>query len=302
MPQTFLKTKNLFDLLSFLQKACYNEQQCDMILKQTQIGEVKKMETLEEYSELVSLFDKQLQFAQNIQKKIIPKSSEFVSNDYHLFARLHPFRKVGGDFYDFHTFDNGQVSFILADATGHGIDAAMITSMVKLIYSYAMDNPKLQTHPAALMQQIERDIEKQLTATFFSALTLFLDPKSQTLRYANAGHPAGLLIHDEIQLLKPTLPLLGLHHMMSSINYNDCTLPFKPGSKLLLFTDGLIDTINENNESFSIEGVLRIVRENKDLPVNNLCRKLLDYHSDFRGGMDINDDICLLGIEYDRCL
>ena len=258
------------------------------------------METLEEYSELVSLFDKQLQFAQNIQKKIIPKPSEFISNDYHLYALLRPFRKVGGDFYDFHCFEDGRVSLILADATGHGIDAAMITSMVKLIYSYAMENPELQAHPAALMQRIERDIEKQLTATFFSAFTLFFDPGAQTLSYANAGHPAGILIGDTIERLNPSLPLLGLHQMMSAISYDDCVLPFKRGDKLILFTDGLVDTQNEKDEPFAIERVASFAEKHRQLPVSSLCDRLIEYHSEFRGLMDISDDICLLGIEYDR--
>ena len=140
------------------------------------------MESIKEYSELVSLFDKQLQFAQNIQKKIIPQPSEFVSDTYHLYAMLKPFRKVGGDFYDFHNLDEDKISLILADATGHGIDAAMITSMVKLIYSYAMENELVREHPSMLMQRMERDIEKQLTSTYFSAFALVLDPGANTLR------------------------------------------------------------------------------------------------------------------------
>ena len=87
------------------------------------------MNSSENYESLVSLFDKQLEFAQNLQKKIIPAPGSFVSDHYHFYSYLKPFRKVGGDFYDFHFMDNGKISLLIADATGHGIDAAMITSM-----------------------------------------------------------------------------------------------------------------------------------------------------------------------------
>nr|WP_320026081.1 hypothetical protein [uncultured Acetobacterium sp.] len=96
------------------------------------------MNSSDHYESLVSLFDKQLEFAQNLQRKIIPSPGSFVSDHYHFYSYLRPFRKVGGDFYDFHFLDNGKISLLIADATGHGIDAAMITSMIKLSYSYTM--------------------------------------------------------------------------------------------------------------------------------------------------------------------
>ena len=262
-------------------------------------SEVRNLESIKEYSELVSLFDKQLQFAQNIQKKIIPQPSEFVSDTYHLYAMLKPFRKVGGDFYDFHNLDEDNISLILADATGHGIDAAMITSMVKLIYSYAMENELVREHPSMLMQRMERDIEKQLTSTYFSAFALVLDPGANTLRYANAGHPSAILVGDDITLLKPSLPLVGLHQLMSSINYQDITVPFKNGDKFIIFTDGLIDAQNTSNELFSMERLTEIVKKHMTHPINTICQEILKEYNLFTEGTDDMDDVCLLGIEYD---
>lgn len=259
------------------------------------------MEKYKEYAELVSLFDKQLQFAQNIQKKIIPKPHSFYSDHYHLFAYLKPFRKVGGDFYDFHSLDDEQISLILADATGHGIDAAMITSVVKLIYTYGMKDPQISASPSRLMQQIEMDIEQQLTSTFFSAITLHLDPRKKTLKYSNSGHPDAVIITSEgIELLKPTLPLLGLHQMMSHVSYEDLIHPFKQGDKLLLFTDGLLDAQNDAGESFSMERLLEFIEPRKEDAVTNLCNQIIAMHNTFKENTESNDDICLLGLEFDN--
>ncbi|MEG0309601.1 MAG: SpoIIE family protein phosphatase [Eubacterium sp.] len=257
------------------------------------------MENKIDYREIVELLDKQLQFAQNIQKKIIPRPSEFISDYYYLYAMLKPFRKVGGDFYDFHIFDNNKVSLVLADATGHGIDSAMITSMIKLIYSYAMRNESICFSPSKLIERIELDIEQQLTATFFSALALILDPNTNTLCFSNAGHPSALLISDAITFLKPSLPLLGLHHMMSQISYDDIVLPFKPGDKLILFTDGLIAAQSKNGDIFSIENIIDIIEKNKSLSISILCSKILKTFDSFRNHFELMDDTCLLGVEYD---
>lgn len=257
------------------------------------------MERIKEYSELISLFDKQLQFAQNIQKKIIPKAQYFHSDDYHLHTYLKPFRKVGGDFYDFHELEDDKMSLILADATGHGIDAAMITSMVKLIYTYGMKDETIRNSPAALMAQIDSDIEQQLTSTFFSAIALVLDPVENTLRFSNAGHPSGLLIGETIRQLKPTLPLLGLHQMMSSIEYEDELLPFVKGDKLLLYTDGLIDAQNDKGEVFSMDRLMDCVEARKNEPITPLCNHIIKTLTTFTNNAEANDDICMLGIDYD---
>lgn len=257
------------------------------------------MDNLKECHKIVELYDKQLEFAQNIQKKIIPLPGLFKSDYYHFYAKLRPFRKVGGDFYDFHVFDDDRVSLILADATGHGIDAAMITSMVKLIYSYAIKNPETADSPALLLKQMEHDIEQQLTSTFFSAFSILFDPCHQTIRFANAGHPSALLISDDLHLLKPTLPLIGLHGMMSRIEYTNMELPFKKGDKLILFTDGLIDAQNSANEAFGMENVLKVVEPLRDYPLSLLCDRIIAENERFKGSAQQGDDICLIGIEYD---
>ncbi|MEG0377313.1 MAG: PP2C family protein-serine/threonine phosphatase, partial [Eubacterium sp.] len=167
------------------------------------------------------------------------------------------------------------------------------------IYSYAMRNDEICYSPGKLMERIEIDIEQQLTSTFFSAFTIVLDPFKNTLRYSNAGHPSAILISDKITLLKPSLPLLGLHQMMSSISYDDNIVPFKSGSKLILFTDGLIDAQNKENELFSMEKLVSIVERYQDLAINSICAQIIKSYNDFIEDTEITDDVCLLGIEYD---
>lgn len=251
-------------------------------------------------NELMVILDQQLQSAQNIQKKIIPKPQTFQSDYYHFFAYLKPFRRVGGDFYDFHIFDDDQVSLILADTTGHGLDAAMITSMVKLIYTYGMKDPELRDSPSKLLGQLDQDIEAQLSSSFFSSFDLRLDPHRQELLYSNAGHPAGLLVHgNEVEELNPTLPLIGMHQIMSMVEYKDQRRDFGEGDKLIIFTDGLIDAKNVNDEEYGILRVIDIIRDRAEKPIPEICGAILDGFREYTEGTTSADDICLLGLEYD---
>lgn len=260
------------------------------------------MNSSDHYESLVSLFDKQLEFAQNLQRKIIPSPGSFVSNNYHFYSYLRPFRKVGGDFYDFHFMDNGKISLLIADATGHGIDAAMITSMIKLSYSYTMKDNRINQSPSLVLKQIESDISQQMDNTFFTAIALVLDPKDGVLYFANAGHPDAILMksNHKIEMLKPNLPMLGLQQFMKTMHYFDMRINFSKGDKLLLFTDGLVDAKNPDREDFSIERVVSVVKKNFDLPINLIGGHIIDACIEFKEDQAPSDDICILGIEVDE--
>ncbi len=255
----------------------------------------------ENYESLVSLFDKQLQFAQNLQKKIIPSPGSFVSDQYHFYSYLRPFRKVGGDFYDFHFLENGKICLLIADATGHGIDAAMITSMIKLSYSYTMKDNQINQSPSLILKRIESDISQQMDNTFFTAIALVFDPREKVLYFANAGHPDAILLkaNHQIELLKPNLPMLGLQQFMTTMHYFDMRINFSKGDKLFLFTDGLVDAKNSDQEEFSFERVISVIKKHADLPINLIGSHIIEACAKFKQDQAPSDDICILGIEVD---
>ncbi len=260
------------------------------------------MDNSKKYRELVALFDKQLEFAQNLQKKIIPKPESFKSDHYHFYSYLRPFRKVGGDFYDFHLINKSSYNLIISDATGHGIDAAMITSMIKLSYSHAMQDNRINQSPCLVLKHIESDIEQQFTNTFFTTIGIFLDPESESLYYANAGHPSGIVIKSDgtIKILKQNMPMLGLYQLMSNAHYYDMRVDFSNGDKLILFTDGLTDARNHNKEEFTFDRILSVINDSITLPVSRLCGNIINSCLEFKQNQTASDDICLIGIEYDH--
>jgi sigma-B regulation protein RsbU (phosphoserine phosphatase) len=189
----------------------------------------------------------------------------------------------------------------MADATGHGIDAAMITSMIKLSYSYSMKDNHINKSPSLVLKQIESDISQQMDNTFFTAIALVLDPQEKVLYYANAGHPDAILMKasNQVELLKSNLPMMGLQQFMQTMHYADIRINFSKGDKLLLFTDGLIDAKSPEKEEFSIERVVSVVKKHHDMPINMIGGHIIDACLDFKQHQAPSDDICILGIEVD---
>ncbi len=252
-------------------------------------------------NDMIELFDEQLKNAERIQKKIIPDSGQFQSRYYSFYSYLKPFRRVGGDFYDFKIFNDDCVSFFLADATGHGIDAAMVTGMVKLIYSYSLKIDEVNRSPGKTIERVDKDIESLLDFSFFSCFGILLDPKNKKIYWNNAGHPPAFLIsqNNTVTPLSAVLPLIGMHSMLSFVDYSDQENQFAPGDKLILYTDGLTEAKNADGEEYSVERVQKRIDEYKHLQVQTLCEILINDYKDFTKGTEATDDICLVGIEFE---
>ncbi|MFZ7120540.1 MAG: SpoIIE family protein phosphatase [Eubacteriaceae bacterium] len=246
------------------------------------------------------IFNKQLEFAQNIQKKIIPRSNRFKSQYVNFYSYLKPFRKVGGDFYDFFLLDSHKVSITIADMTGHGIDAAMITSMVKLILKHCSKRKGLLKKPQKVIEFVEKDIEEVIPDNFFSMMYLVIDPMKKSIEYCNAGHPSAILFRKKqniFQMLHPNKPLVGLSKYMPDGNTCSTSVLYESGDQLFLYTDGIPETRNTSRQFYNTNRLLDIIRKSHTLSIDEVCHNIISSIDEFRNGNDEEDDVCLLGIQ-----
>jgi len=246
------------------------------------------------------IFSKQLEFAQNIQKSIIPDGNTFKAAHYEVFSYLKPFRKVGGDFYDLFNLENGKFGIAIADMAGHGIDAAMITSMVKLILTHCSKSEGVLENPAKVMEYVEEDINEVVPNNYFSMIYMVLDPVKQSIKYSNAGHPTPILYRKKqnlIQLLKANMPLVGLNKYMPDQESVQNSVLYEPGDQLYLYTDGIPETRNMKGEFFNINRMLDIIRSAEGAPVESVCKEIIKKTKGFRNSLSQDDDICLIGIQ-----
>lgn len=157
-------------------------------------------------------------------------------------ARLYqPMEQLGGDFYDLRVLGPNLYELIIADVSGHGVPAALLTAMLKV----SLDSHRSASlSPAALVDQVNRDLcrSKGQTSQFLTLLVLRLDLEAQSLSYCGAGHNEALLYRADgrLERLEPNAPAIGLR---SDEVFTARSAPWRPGDSLVLFTDGLTDLV-----------------------------------------------------------
>jgi sigma-B regulation protein RsbU (phosphoserine phosphatase) len=176
--------------------------------------------------------------ARKIQQTLIPQALEQLPG-YEIKTLYQPFRDVGGDYFDVIDLQDGRTLLAVADVSGKGMAAALLAATIQaLVRSIA----NVGAEPLALARQINQHLSRHTpTDRFATAVFLLLHRGSGELTYVNAGHNAPIIFaHGALKLLEPTGMPLGL---FSDAKYETNTATICSGDSLLLFTDGLTDSI-----------------------------------------------------------
>ena len=206
-----------------------------------------------------------------------------------------PLSEIGGDLYDFfRPAERNLFGVFIADVTGHGISAALLTGMVKAMTNMA-DAEKLS--PAGMLGFLNERILGLKKGDYLSAIYALYDSDSSSLRFARAGHPYPLLIRgDKITELRSRGALLGIS---SDQVFEERELPLLPDDRLILYTDGLPEALDPNGAQFAdrMENELRGLRA---LPIGELVPALKERLLCFTGTRSIVDDVCIVGLQVRR--
>ncbi len=193
--------------------------------------------------------------------------------------------EVGGDFYDFITLDDHQLTLIVGDVAGKGIPAAMLTSVTRtMLRVEAMrDEP-----PHAIIHRANNILHEDLSRadSFVTVFVATLNTAEGTLSYASAGHSPAILWRVEtqtIEQLKATSPPIGIFGYRGE---STRTITLQPGDTLVFYTDGITEAQSPDGEFFGLRRLIQIVKEKAGEPpemlrayiqaeVANFCRDSL---------------------------
>lgn len=250
------------------------------------------------------IMENDLDMARSIQQCFIPDESPagYIAFQYK------PMEKIGGDFFDFIRFaDNDRIGIFICDVSGHGVPAAFITAMLK---SSILQFSSYESSPSGILEILNDILIKQSADYFVTTFYGSYDPGTRELIYSSAGHnPPYIVTSDKMEYLeiKSNAPPLAVMNNRDLKNMNkgfiNETVVLEKGSKLVLYTDGLVETVNINEKHYSEE----INFENKILPgsfrahfnkpaglfIEGICRDLVDL----RGCDDFEDDICTICVD-----
>ena len=233
--------------------------------------------------------DDELREAREIQDRLLPEKLPEVAG-YEVAAMTQPLRFVGGDYYTVVRISERHTALCIADVAGKGLPAALLMSSLQAALAPLI---RESFTPPEVCQRLNRALcdltPEGKFITFFYAV---LDSVDNRLTYCNAGHNPPLLIRTDgaCTQLKATGAVLG---QFPEWLYEQSDLQMRRGDKLLLFTDGLIEACNAEEELFGEHNLIRIARENPSSSVEELIGLLISAASRHSGG-HFQDDASLI--------
>ena len=251
--------------------------------------EVIRLKGLEEQKKS----EQELVLAQQTQESLLPCFLPQFEN-FHIHAFNNPTRYVGGDFYDFGQLSSGEWVGVLADVSGKGMFAALLSSMVLGALNMEF---RSTTRPEQILNRINRLLcEKSLPAQFVTLFLFLLSPDGSG-QFISAGHNPAYLFRSatgKIEELPSESCVLG---MFDFITYAPRALHMDKGDILVVYSDGLTDAQNQQEETFGTERLLKIIREEGPLGSHALEQTFLKAIEDFTLGTPQTDDITFVVVE-----
>jgi len=238
--------------------------------------------------------------AARIQEQLLPCSTAPAKplNTAWLF---NPAATVAGDIFNFFDLGNEYLGFYHLDISGHGIPAAMLSvSLSKMFALHCKHNDSSRSHakPATVVS----DINQQLVnpdhecEQFVTLVYGTFNKHSGAGRLCIAGHPPPFTVlpDGEINRMKPGGLPAGI---FSDAGYSDMPFQLRPGERLVLYSDGITDCVNEQNQPFGLERLQEVLADTATCPVESLTETLEHRLGDWRGTAAAEDDISMLVLE-----
>jgi serine phosphatase RsbU (regulator of sigma subunit)/predicted ester cyclase len=232
----------------------------------------------------------ELEVARTIQQGSLPEGVPTLEG-WHINPYYQPAKEVGGDFYEFYQLGDGRVGFAVGDATGKGVPAAIVmTGTVAYLGGVIAAS---DSSPGEALTLANEALFARIPANMFvTCFFAILDPKSASLRYANAGHDLPYLHRNgEAEELRARGMPLG---MMPGMSYEEREVSLAEGNCVLFYSDGLVEAHNPHGEMFGFPRLRTLVAEHGG-EEGSLGDYLLEELYSFVGeGWEQEDDITLL--------
>lgn len=234
--------------------------------------------------------ERELQFASEVQQRFLPDAPPVIEG-YELQGVSFSCYEIGGDYYDFIPCEDGKWFIALGDVSGKGTAAALLMSSLHAsIHAQSSNNCSLATALAAVNRYLAESTPTNRFVTFFYAQ---LDPPSGCLAYINAGHNSPLLIRADgtSQTLESGGLPLGL---LGFAKYKQETRQLNAGDVLVIYSDGVSEAINAQEDEFGLPRLEEVVIAHRHLSANELREKIESAISQWANGTPANDDITLV--------
>lgn len=232
---------------------------------------------------------RELETGRMVQLSLMPESSPQVSG-WELWLFSQPANEVGGDLVDFLPISANRYAVALADVAGKGLGAALF--MARLQATLRALAPDFSS-PNRLGKKLNEIFIRDLMPNRFASLIyLEFSPDSGQVKLVNAGHlPPIVLTRDGLRETEKGSPALGI---LKDAEYREFSLHLKPGEMLVLYSDGLTETRNEQGDFLGEDRLKTILRAARDQSSAEAGRRILQAIDQFRGNAKMFDDLSIV--------
>ncbi|MCB1314341.1 MAG: SpoIIE family protein phosphatase [Leptospiraceae bacterium] len=246
-----------------------------------------KVETI---SQLNAEIQKELKIGKEVQELFLTDTDMF--SDYNLNLFYKPLREVSGDVYKFYQFDDGQRGLFFADASGHGVSAALITTITILSLDDVLEETR---EPGEVLTRLNTLLAERLDTSFFATGVFLLFDRNNSVQMSNAGHnPVILLKRGDKRVfeVKKMGPPLGL---MEDFEYESRKIPTAAGDKYLIYSDGLVETPDRAGEQYTLQRAVKLFRRSYQSSNKDIVTQIGDDFTDF--AYHYKDDVTFMVLE-----
>ena len=244
--------------------------------------------------------DTELNVATKIQASMLPSIFPAFPDrqDFDIYASMNPAKEVGGDFYDFFLIDDNHLGIVMADVSGKGVPAALFMMIGKTLLK---NRCQISLSPAEILHDVNNQLcENNETELFVTVWLGILDIRTGTVTAANAGHEFPAIMHKggKYELLndKHGFVLAG----MPDMKYKEYTIQLDEGDKLFLYTDGVPEATNADNELFGTDRMIEALNSKTSASAEETLKIVESSVDGFVKDAPQFDDLTMLCLEYKK--
>jgi sigma-B regulation protein RsbU (phosphoserine phosphatase) len=236
--------------------------------------------------------NRELELAREVQERMFPQRVPAIPGAT-IAGRCVSAQAVGGDYYDIFLTVDGDICFALGDVSGKGISSALLMATLRAsLRTLILDN---DLSPTQIVFKLNRLIHEASAQNRFATFAVFFyKPQTRSLTYVNAGHNAPLLLRGkEVVRLERGGPVLGL---FPDCTYEQETIQIEPGDLLLVYSDGVTESINPAGDEWCEEGLIAVMQHRRK-GAEAIVKDVFEALHTFANGTPQPDDITLLVFE-----
>ena len=248
--------------------------------------------SLVEYERQRQRLEQELSIARDIQQALLPRG--FRDFPHLTVSGINlPCLSVGGDYFDVFPMSDDRTAFLIADVSGKGLGAALLTTMLQ----GALSGMTMGADPARVFNHINNFLCEhaevgRYATMFFGALS-----RDGELQYINAGHPSPLLLRGG-ELAEPFTEGSTPVGLVAGVDYKAACVKLEAGDTLVLFSDGVTEAADSSEELFGVPRLREALAGRHDAPLDHLQKAVFDSVESFTRGASQADDITLLLVRY----